>query len=56
GHSLFLAVIMLASKMWCNDTYQNKLWDKASYQMFNLRLVNQIERQLCEDLDWKLNI
>ncbi|KAF6751050.1 hypothetical protein DFP72DRAFT_909176 [Ephemerocybe angulata] len=56
GHRLFISAFMIASKVICDDTYSNKSWSIATQKMFNLREVNQMERELCNYLDWELTV
>jgi hypothetical protein len=56
GHRLFLSAFMIASKVICEDTYSNKSWSIVGQGMFQLREVNQMEREMCSYLDWELNV
>lgn len=56
GHRLFLSAFMIASKVICDDTYSNKSWTIVGQGMFNLREVNQMEREMCSYLDWELTV
>ncbi|KAF9039420.1 hypothetical protein BDZ89DRAFT_1090436 [Hymenopellis radicata] len=56
GHRLFLSAFMIASKIICDDTYSNKSWTIVGQGMFNLREVNQMEREMCSYLDWELTV
>jgi hypothetical protein len=47
---------MIASKVICDDTYSNKSWSIVGQGMFQLREVNQMEREMCQYLDWELNV
>jgi hypothetical protein len=47
---------MIASKVICDDTYSNKSWSIVGQGMFQLREINQMEREMCQYLDWELNI
>jgi hypothetical protein len=47
---------MLASKFICDDTYSNKSWIIVSQGMFQLREINQMEREMCYYLEWELNV
>ncbi|KAK0460949.1 uncharacterized protein EV420DRAFT_1529340 [Desarmillaria tabescens] len=47
GHRLFLSAFMIASKIICDDTYSNKSWTIVGQGMFNLREINQMEREMC---------
>jgi len=56
GHRLFISAFMIASKVICDDTYSNKSWSIVGQGMFQLREVNQMEREMCQYLDWELNV
>jgi hypothetical protein len=38
---------MVASKVICDDTYSNRSWSIVGQGMFQLREVNQMEREMC---------
>lgn len=54
GHRLFISSFMLASKMLCDDAYNNKSWVIVSQNLFSLHEVNQMERELFMYLDLDL--
>ncbi|EIW80626.1 hypothetical protein CONPUDRAFT_82776 [Coniophora puteana RWD-64-598 SS2] len=56
GHRLFVSAFMIASKVICDDTYSNKSWSIVAQSMFQLREINQMEREMCQYLDWELNV
>ncbi|KAF5311404.1 hypothetical protein D9611_011597 [Ephemerocybe angulata] len=56
GHRLFISAFMIASKVICDDTYSNKSWSIVAKEMFSLREVNQMEREMCNYLDWELTV
>jgi hypothetical protein len=56
GHRLFILAFMIASKVICDDTYSNKSWSIVRQGMFQLQEVNQMEREMCQYLDWELNV
>ena len=56
GHHLFISAFMIASKVICDDTYSNRLWSIISQGMFQLREINQMEWEMCQYLDWELNV
>ncbi|KAI6007711.1 hypothetical protein F5J12DRAFT_905565 [Pisolithus orientalis] len=56
GHRLFISAFMLASKVICDDTYSNKSWGIVAQGMFQLREINQMEREMCQYLEWELNV
>ncbi|KZP08319.1 hypothetical protein FIBSPDRAFT_922697 [Athelia psychrophila] len=39
-----------------HDTYSNKSWGIVGRGMFQLREVNQMKREMCQYLDWELNV
>ncbi|KAI6119181.1 hypothetical protein EDD16DRAFT_1583002 [Pisolithus croceorrhizus] len=43
---------MLASKVICDDTFSNKSWSIVMQGMFQLREINQMERDMCQYLEW----
>ena len=47
---------MIASKVMCDDTYSNKSWGIVAQGMFTLREMNQMEREMCNYLEWELNV
>ncbi|KAJ7764075.1 hypothetical protein B0H14DRAFT_3895433 [Mycena olivaceomarginata] len=55
GHRLFISAFMIASKVIC-DTYSNKSWSIVAQGMFTLREINQMEREMCNYLDWELTV
>ena len=56
GHRLFVSAFMLASKVICDDTYSNKSWSIVAQGMFQLREINQMEREMYQYLEWELNV
>ncbi|KAF9047404.1 hypothetical protein BJ165DRAFT_1403129 [Panaeolus papilionaceus] len=54
GHRLFISAYMISSKVMCDDTYSNKSWCIVAQGMFTLREINQMEREMCNYLDWEL--
>ncbi|KAG2063270.1 hypothetical protein BDR04DRAFT_988616, partial [Suillus decipiens] len=56
GHRLFVSAFMLASKVICDDTYSNKSWSIVAQGMFQLREINRMERDMCQYLEWELNV
>ncbi|KAG6837079.1 hypothetical protein H0H93_015347 [Arthromyces matolae] len=56
GHRLWISAFMIASKVICDDTYSNKSWGIVAQAMFNLREINQMEREMCTYLEWELNV
>jgi hypothetical protein len=43
---------MIASKVLCDDTFSNQSWCLVGQKMFSLGGMNQMEREMCEYLDW----
>ena len=56
GHHLFLSAFMITSKVICNDTYSNNSWSIIGQGMFQLHKINQMEHEMCQYLDWELNV
>ncbi|KZT36389.1 hypothetical protein SISSUDRAFT_71074 [Sistotremastrum suecicum HHB10207 ss-3] len=56
GHRLFISAFMIASKVICDDTYSNKSWTVVGQGMFSLREINQMEREMCGYLEWRLGV
>jgi len=56
GHRLFITALMISSKVMCDDTYSNKSWCIAAQGMFTLREINQMEREICQYLEWELTV
>ncbi|KAI6097747.1 hypothetical protein EDD16DRAFT_1476527 [Pisolithus croceorrhizus] len=56
SHCLFISTFMLASKVICDDTYLNKLWSIVMQGMFQLQEINQMEREMCQYLEWELKV
>lgn len=56
GHRLFISALMLASKMLCDDSYNNKSWTIVGQGLFALEEVNQMERELLTYLNLHLDV
>ncbi|KAJ6456347.1 hypothetical protein C8R47DRAFT_1248872 [Mycena vitilis] len=56
GHHLFISAFMVASKVICDDNYSNKSWTIIAQCLFTLREINQMEREMCNYLDWELTV
>jgi len=56
SHRLFISAFMIASKVICDDTYSNKSWGIVAQGMFTLREINQMEREMCNYLEWELSV
>lgn len=55
GHHLLISVFTIASKIICDDNYSNKSWCIVG-QMFALREINQMQREMCSYLEWQLSV
>ncbi|GAA6010152.1 hypothetical protein JCM11491_005365 [Sporobolomyces phaffii] len=53
-HRLFLSSLMLSSKISMDDTYSNKSWQIVGQGLFELKEVNQMERELFAFLGWNV--
>ena len=51
GHRLFMSLFMIAFKAICDDTYPNKSWLIVGQGIFQLREINQMEREMCQYLE-----
>jgi hypothetical protein len=56
GHRLFISAFMIASKVVCDDTYSNKSWCIVGQNLYTLKEVNQMEREMCSYLEWMLHV
>ncbi|KAJ7811149.1 hypothetical protein B0H14DRAFT_2523918 [Mycena olivaceomarginata] len=56
GQRLFITAYMIASKVICDDIYSNKSWCIVAQGMFRLHEIEQMEREMCNYLDWELNV
>ena len=56
GHQLFISAFIISSKVMCDDTYSNKSWSVVAHGMFNLQEINQMEREICNYLEWELTL
>ncbi|WFD21015.1 hypothetical protein MCAP1_003270 [Malassezia caprae] len=56
GHRLFISAYMLACKTLCDDSYNNKSWVIVGQNLFTLREINQMERELFGYLDLHLQV
>ncbi|CDZ97829.1 Cyclin [Phaffia rhodozyma] len=54
GQRLWLSSYMLAAKMVCDDTYSNQSWCIVGQEMFPLKEVNQMEREMLGYLEWDI--
>jgi hypothetical protein len=51
GHRLFISAFIIASKVICDDTYSNKSWCIVGQNVYTLKEVNQMEREMCSYLE-----
>jgi hypothetical protein len=56
GHRLFISSFMIASKVICDNTYSNKSWYIIGQGLFPLCEISRMELEMCQYLDWALNI
>jgi hypothetical protein len=56
SHCLFISAFMIASKVVCEDTYSNKSWCIVGQNLYTLKEVNQMEREMCSYLEWILHV
>ncbi|KAF5325764.1 hypothetical protein D9611_000662 [Ephemerocybe angulata] len=56
GHRLFITAFMISSKVFCDHTFSNESWRLVSRNMFTLKQLNRMEREMCNYLDWNLNV
>ncbi|KAJ7725047.1 hypothetical protein B0H16DRAFT_1472023 [Mycena metata] len=56
GHRLFIGCLMLASKFLCDWTYSNKGWRKIAQNIYTLREINRLERDICKNLEWDITM
>lgn len=54
GHRLILSALIVSQKFVNDDTYNNKTWSTVATGVFTLQEINQMERELCAFLEWKL--
>ena len=47
---------MIASKVICDTTYNNKSWFIVAQGIFSLREINKMEREMCLYLDWDVTV
>lgn len=53
---LFASAYMIMSKVIWEDTYSNKSWRVATQEIYSLREINQMEREMCGYVDWELTV
>ncbi len=56
GRRIFISAFMIASKVICDDTYFNRLWYIVGQNLYTLKEVNQMEREMCSYLEWLLHV
>lgn len=56
GRRFFITAFMIASKVLCDNKYSNKFWTIVGQGMFELQEINHMEREMCQYLDWNLNV
>ena len=55
-HRIFISAFIISSKFMCDDKHSNKTWSKVTLPVFDLSEINQMEREICNYLDWNLTI
>lgn len=56
GRQLFISAMMIAAKVLDDTTFSNTAWVTISQNQFSHRLINQMEREMCRYMDYKLTI
>ncbi|KAJ7730787.1 hypothetical protein B0H16DRAFT_1329791, partial [Mycena metata] len=56
GHRLFLTAFMVSSKFLCDQAYSNVVWRGVAGRRYSLRVINQMERDLCRLLRWDVSV
>lgn len=56
GRQLFISAMMIAAKVLNDTTFANRAWVTISQNQFSHRLINQMEREMCRYMDYKLTI
>ncbi|KAG8734375.1 hypothetical protein FRC10_011755 [Ceratobasidium sp. 414] len=56
GYCLYITAFMVACKVICDGSYLNRSWYVVGQGMFTLREINLMEREMCDYLEWVLNI
>ncbi|KAI0038560.1 hypothetical protein FA95DRAFT_1457961, partial [Auriscalpium vulgare] len=56
GQRLFITSFMIASKVLCDWTYSNQNWCRIARGAYVVRDINRMEREMCDYLEWRLNI
>ncbi|KAG8739602.1 hypothetical protein FRC11_000638 [Ceratobasidium sp. 423] len=56
SHRLFLAAFIITSKLTCDSSYTLKSWYYIAQRIFTLHNIDQMEREMCCDLNWHFRI
>ncbi|KIK02616.1 hypothetical protein K443DRAFT_677462 [Laccaria amethystina LaAM-08-1] len=56
GRQLFISAMMIAAKVLNDATFANRAWVTIAQNQFSHRLINQMEREMCRYMDYKLTI
>ncbi|KAI0062671.1 hypothetical protein BV25DRAFT_1763856, partial [Artomyces pyxidatus] len=56
GHVLFLSALILANKLLHDEVPTNLAWCEVSTAVANLPILNMMERDICQRLDWNLAV
>lgn len=56
GHRLFISAFILAHKFMCDESFLNLSWCVVAQDLFELREINQMERELFHYLDMQINV
>lgn len=40
----------------CDATYSNRAWENATGNVFSLREINQMEREMCRGMEWQFTV
>lgn len=56
GRQLFISAMIIAAKVLNDTTFANTAWVTISQNQFSHRLINQMEREMCRYMDYKLTI
>jgi hypothetical protein len=55
GHRLFITALMLISKFECDDTFSNRSWAVVAQDLFAVREIGAMEREMLAFLDWRID-
>ena len=56
GYGLFITALVIATKVLINHPYSNKSWATFIDGAFTLGKLNDMERTMCNNLDWDVGI